>query len=170
VSRLSVLRPVASVALALLGCLLCVVALVAIWGRDQILNTDRYLATVAPLASDPVIQDDVASRIAAAIDARLDAGGYADTVLPTAISTLASGHVEAAVHAFVASTTTAFVRSDAFAGARLAVNRIGHQELVAILRGGTTARSASSTAASCSTSPPCSAPSAPGWSPAAWPS
>ena len=47
----------------------------AVWARNQVTNTDRYVRTVAPLASDPAIQQAVADQITAQIFTYLDVQG-----------------------------------------------------------------------------------------------
>lgn len=112
-------RPTASAVFAVVGCLLTVVSLVAVWARNQVLDTDRYLATVTPLAHDPVIQDEVATTVAAAINTRLDA-----RLAPNV-----------ATSRLVERTTREVTRSDAFPALWSALNRAGHRELVAVLTG-----------------------------------
>lgn len=55
--------------------LLAVVApltVLASWAHDQVSDTDRYVATVAPLAKNPAVQDAVRTRITEELLARLD--------------------------------------------------------------------------------------------------
>jgi hypothetical protein len=49
--------------LIVLGCVLAPLAGVAVWARNQVTNTDRYVTTVAPLARDPAIQNAIADQI-----------------------------------------------------------------------------------------------------------
>ncbi|HYQ76473.1 MAG TPA: hypothetical protein VER05_15175, partial [Cellulomonas sp.] len=49
-------RAAAAVVLIVLGALLAPVAVVAVWAKDLVTDTDRYLATVGPLVDDPQIQ------------------------------------------------------------------------------------------------------------------
>jgi type VI protein secretion system component VasF len=58
-------RTVVAALLIVLGCVLAPLAGVAVWARNQVTNTDRYVATVAPLASDPAIQQAIADQITA---------------------------------------------------------------------------------------------------------
>src|SRR6476620_2345622 len=44
-----------------LGCGLAVLSLLALWLRGTLLNTDRYVSTVAPIAANPAVQDAVAA-------------------------------------------------------------------------------------------------------------
>jgi hypothetical protein len=39
--------------LIVVACVLAPLGVVAVWARNQVTNTDRYVATVAPPASDP---------------------------------------------------------------------------------------------------------------------
>jgi hypothetical protein len=49
-------RTILAVLLIVVGCVLAPLAGVAVWARNQVTNTDRYVRTVEPLASDPAIQ------------------------------------------------------------------------------------------------------------------
>jgi hypothetical protein len=65
-------RTILAVLLIVVGCVLAPLAGVAVWARNQVTNTDRYVRTVAPLASDPAIQAAVADQITAQVFAYLD--------------------------------------------------------------------------------------------------
>ena len=67
VSRRIRLRAAASWLLLVLGCGLAVLSLVAVWLRVTLLDTDRYVDTVAPIAADPAVQDAVADKLETAI-------------------------------------------------------------------------------------------------------
>src|SRR5690242_14447420 len=58
--------------LLVLGCGLAVLALVAVWLRTTLLDTDRYVQTVAPIAAQPAVQNAVADKLETAIFARVD--------------------------------------------------------------------------------------------------
>ena len=64
-------RIVSMVLLVIFG-LSAMLSVSAIWTNNQINDTDRYVRTVAPLASDPAIQQDLASRISLRLSTRLD--------------------------------------------------------------------------------------------------
>lgn len=48
---------------------------VAVWARNQVTDTERYLATVSPLASDPAIQNAIADQITAQVFTYVDVRG-----------------------------------------------------------------------------------------------
>jgi hypothetical protein len=47
---------------------------VTVWARNQFTNTDRYAATVAPLATDPAIQNAIADQLTAQSFTRTEVG------------------------------------------------------------------------------------------------
>lgn len=118
----------------MLGCLLSMVSVVTVWARNQVLETDRYLASVTPLADDPVILDEVARKVSDAIVSRLDTTALARESLPARAEVLAAP-LGGAVDDFIERATVDFVHSDAFATLWTEINRVGHTELVRLLRG-----------------------------------
>ncbi|WP_177204307.1 MULTISPECIES: hypothetical protein [unclassified Streptomyces] len=70
--RRHVLRSVGSTVLVLLAALLSMLAVVAVWADSIVQDTDRYVATVAPLASDPDVQAAVADRVTDVVLDRVD--------------------------------------------------------------------------------------------------
>ena len=61
--RRKVGRSTAAVVLILIGALLAPVAVVGSWARGLMVDTDRYVDTVAPIASDPLVQSAVSNRV-----------------------------------------------------------------------------------------------------------
>src|SRR3954464_8602866 len=83
------LRSASSAFLLVLGCGSIVLSIVAIWLRATLLNTDRYVSTVAPIAADPAVQNAVAKRLETAIYSRVDFSSLAREVLPDRADVLA---------------------------------------------------------------------------------
>jgi hypothetical protein len=65
-------RSVVATLLIVIACILAPLAGVAVWTKNLVTDTDRYVATVAPLARDPAIQNAVADKITAVIFANVD--------------------------------------------------------------------------------------------------
>ena len=59
-------------ALITVAALLAPMAVVASWAHDQIGDTDRFIETVAPLASEPSVQNAIADRISKEIFTYID--------------------------------------------------------------------------------------------------
>jgi len=58
--------PAAAIAITL-GCVLAPVAVLGVWAGNEVTNTDRYVANMAPLISEPPIQQALSTKITAAI-------------------------------------------------------------------------------------------------------
>ncbi|CAM5326908.1 hypothetical protein SALBM311S_11994 [Streptomyces alboniger] len=65
-------RSTGSVLLILLAALLSLLAVVAVLGEQHRADTDRYVATVGPLASNPDVQKAVTARVTTAVLAQVD--------------------------------------------------------------------------------------------------
>lgn len=66
------LRTTAATVLILIAAILSPAAVVAVWAHDQVSDTDRYVATVAPLAHNPEVQDAAADRVARTVVQQID--------------------------------------------------------------------------------------------------
>jgi hypothetical protein len=140
-------RAVVASLLIVVGCVLAPLSAAAVWTRNQVTNTDRYVATVAPLANDPAIQAAITDQITAqvfryidvqglttqAVEALTERGGLRPQVaaqLQALAVPIASG-----VESFTRSQVAKVVESDAFADAWVQANRAAHAELVKALTG-----------------------------------
>jgi hypothetical protein len=120
---------------------------VAVWARNQVTNTDRYVATVAPLARDPAIQQAITDKITTQVFTYLDVKG----ITTQAVNALTSrgnlppqvadqlqalaGPIANGVESFTRSQVARIVQSQAFADAWVQANRTAHDELVKALTG-----------------------------------
>ena len=127
-------RSVGSAVLIILGVLCLVLSPVAIWGRNLVLNTDRYVETVTPLAADVGVQNAVIAAVDRQVQANIDVSSLLADVLPPRAQVLA-GPISAAMDSLVNSITTKFVRSDAFQQLWVTVNRVAHQQINYLLTG-----------------------------------
>ncbi|MCX4858574.1 hypothetical protein [Streptomyces canus] len=66
------MRNIASAVFIVLTCVLVPVALLTVWVHDIVLDTDRYVSTVSPPASDQAIEDAAVKRITHAADVRVN--------------------------------------------------------------------------------------------------
>jgi LPXTG-motif cell wall-anchored protein len=124
------LRAFAAVLCIVLGVLSLVVSVPAIWGRNLLLNTDRYVDTLKPVASDPGVQDVIVTQVTKQVVAHVDISQLADQVLPTRAAQLLGGPLESAFQGFVRTVTTKFVESDAFDKLWVTVNQLAHNQIV----------------------------------------
>lgn len=76
-------RLAGSSVLLLLTLLLAPLAVVAAWVQDTVTDTDRYVATVAPLASEPAVQDALTNRLTGRVVAQVDVNAVTDALADT---------------------------------------------------------------------------------------
>ncbi len=145
VSRQRWRTPVA-VLLILVGCLLAPLSVLAIWAKNQVTDTDRYVATVTPLASDPVIQNAVADQITTQIFNYIDVQGVTteavDALANQGLNPRVADSLRAlaqpianGVEGFVRTQVGKVVQSQQFADAWVAANRTAHEQMVKALTG-----------------------------------
>jgi hypothetical protein len=114
-------RRVLAVACAVLACVLPSLAVASYFAYGNATDTDRFMETAAPLASDAAVQDAVADELVAVADARLrsagvpgGAGAYRDRIQQLA---------------------DRLVRTGAYRGAWLRIQRSAHGRLATRLTG-----------------------------------
>ena len=120
--------------LIVLACLLAVVSVVVVFARNQLLNTDAYVSTMAPLAANPAIQTQVATRVSEDLIVRTDLNQQVKDALPAKAGFLATpltSEVQKATYA----TTLKVVQSPKFEQLWVTVNRAASKQLVAVLTG-----------------------------------
>ncbi|WP_208028088.1 hypothetical protein [Rhabdothermincola sediminis] len=127
-------RVLAAVALFAVGSLLAPISVLAVWTRNQIADTDRYVRTVAPLASDPAIQAVVADRITQALFAQVDVPRLVAESLPERAQFLA-GPLTSAIEQTVRQAVEGVLASEQFELVWVQANRFAHDQLVAVLTG-----------------------------------
>jgi LPXTG-motif cell wall-anchored protein len=138
-------RSSAAVILIVVGVLCLVLAPLAIWGRNLVLNTDRYVATLKPVASDPGVQDVIIRTVDNQVTAHIDMKSYISDVLPPRAAQALGPPLQSAVSGLVNTVTTKFVQSDAFQTLWVEVNRTAHEQINYLLTGSRPANTAVST-------------------------
>jgi hypothetical protein len=138
-------RAPVSAVLIVLGCILAPVSVLGVWAANQVSNTDRYVANMAPLISEPPIQHALSARITAQITSRLDVQAIANQAAAQAtaahlprIATLLhtfSGQIASGVNSAIATAVARVVESPAIATVWIQVNRAAHAGIVRVLSG-----------------------------------
>ncbi len=125
--------PVASV-LLIVALLVFGLAVPAMWLNRTVMDTDRWVETVAPLAADPAIQNYVAQASSEAIIERLNVEKLASDLLPDELDILAAP-IAAQVDTLVTKLAVQVVQSDQFETIWIEMNRRGHQAFIAAVTG-----------------------------------
>jgi hypothetical protein len=139
-------RTVVATLCIVVACVLAPLSVMAIWTRNQVTNTDRYIATVSPLARDPAIQTAIADQITAQVFTYIDVQGVTNQALdvltergvrPRVADQLRgfAGPLASGIQSFVRTEVGKIVQSQAFADAWTQANRVAHQALVKALTG-----------------------------------
>ncbi|WP_234322859.1 hypothetical protein [Streptomyces sp. NRRL S-350] len=135
-----------SAVLITLTCILVPVSLLTVWVHDIALDTDRYVSTMAPLATNPAIQDAAVNRITHAVDVKVDGQAVTSDLAawlqsqglpPRAAAAVKSlgPKLDDAVDQVVTQAATRVVHSDTFATVWTQANRAAHAAVVQALTG-----------------------------------
>lgn len=122
--------------------LLTPVAVLARYARSEVLDTDRFAATVGPLAGVPEVQAAVASAVTDRIVDRLDVEGLVAEALDALVGQGAPealvavvGPLADQVRSYVHDQVLAVVESERFATLWEQVSRAAHGQVVGLLTG-----------------------------------
>ena len=99
-------RSVVATLLIVIGCILAPISVVAVWTKNLVTDTDRYVATVAPLASDPAIQSAIADKITTEIFTQLDVTGITNQAVDALAERGLPPLVATQLHAFLSRCLT----------------------------------------------------------------
>lgn len=123
--------------LLVLGLVLTPLTIIALYVKNTISDTDRYVQTIKPLASDPAVQAFVAEDISQQLFERVDIKGYVKDALPDKAQVLA-GPLTSALQGFVRQAVTTILATQQFQDLWVEANRVAHAQLVNVLTGETT--------------------------------
>ncbi|MGN6680053.1 MAG: hypothetical protein ACTHKL_20000 [Streptosporangiaceae bacterium] len=137
--RLGWRGPVA-VLLIVVGCIMAPISVLSVWTANQVSNSDRYVANVAPLINEPAVQRALTDKISAAVSSQVDAKGVASRAATqlssrglTRLSALLSNFsvaIAGVVDGFIHSTVAKAVSGPAMASLWVRGNRAAHTQLV----------------------------------------
>jgi hypothetical protein len=129
-------RRIVSMILIIVGAVLVPVSTIAVFTRNQLLNTDRFVSTMHPLAHNAAVQQAAATRITNAV---MDNVPIEDTLkngLPPRIAGFASA-VTGAVRGFVQTTSLQVIQSKQFQKIWDDAIRLAHSQVDRLLTGNT---------------------------------
>lgn len=140
----SIGRSVVAAILIVLGVLLAPVSVATGWAKATLTDTDAFVATYAPLADDPEVQQFIVDRTVSAIDEKLNIEGLVSDVITgltglgtpprtTAALQALQGPAVQGIRATITRTVDGMVRSDSFATMWAEILRVSHQQTVQLL-------------------------------------
>jgi hypothetical protein len=135
--RRSRLRRVGVVLLIVLSVLSLSAAMPGAWGRRTLLNTDRFVATVSPLASDPDVQAALAREVTDSVFEALDVEGRIDDLVTERAPQLGFivGPITEGLYDFVNGKVQDIFASAAFQSFWAEATRLVHEAAIAALAG-----------------------------------
>ena len=134
-----------SVLLIVLGCVLAPISVLGVWTANQVSNTDKYVANVAPLIKQPAVQGALTDRISTAVTDEIDVQAITKqaarqlsarglTRLGALVSNF-SGSIASGVDGLIHTTVSKIVTRPFVARIWVQGNRIAHTQLVKALSG-----------------------------------
>ena len=132
--RLSRTRGVVAWVLVVLAALMVPLSVMAVWAINTTTNTDRYVATMAPLARDKVITDFVAVRATDKLFTAVQVQEKISHALPKRAAFLAQPLTKQ-IQGFVQTQMTKLLNSEFFHKLWDRANRRSHAAVVAVLTG-----------------------------------
>ncbi|MFI8457014.1 hypothetical protein [Kitasatospora sp. NPDC085464] len=139
-------RTSGAVVLIVIASLLSLMSVLAVWTSDFVGNTDRYVQTMAPLATDPDIQQAVTNRVTTVVLDQIDVNALvkqlsdaaAEQGVPQNAANLInnlSGPIKSGLTQLVSTVVNKVVTSDQFATLWVDANRLIHTALDKALTG-----------------------------------
>jgi len=125
-------QKITSVVLLVIGFILVPLSGIAIWSHNQLTNTDRYVDTVSPLASNPDIQKSVATVVVNSLFHQINAEHRIESALPKRAKFLGAP-LAGAIQNYATDSTEKLLASSQFQALWDKANRVAHTELVALL-------------------------------------
>jgi hypothetical protein len=119
--------------LVVLACVLAPLSILGVWTSNTLLDTDRYVDTVAPLAKDHDVQAAVSRIVDDALLAKVDVTQKVRDALPDKAAFVAP-FVAQGIGNFVQQATLRILESDRFQNLWEKLNRTAHAQIVAILK------------------------------------
>ena len=131
--------------LIVVGAILAPVAVAASWAKATLTDTDRFVATYAPLVRDPDVRDFVTAQTVQVINEQVDIPALTSDVIdgikdlgtgPVATKALEAlkGPAAQGIQSLIQSKVSEFVASEAFATVWTQALRISHAQLIAAMQ------------------------------------
>ncbi len=128
-----VARRVVAALLVIAASILAPLSIGALWAERTVMRTDRFVATVEPLAHSDEVNRVVGDAVADAIIERVDAGTRLGESLPD--RELLTRAIASGVNSAIEAGVTRFIDGDVFDDVWIAISTQVQQQLSSILRG-----------------------------------
>ncbi len=123
-----------AITLLVISALVASFAVAAVWFNQQVVDTDAYVNTVAPVADEPAIQAAVADFATEQLFENADVESRVGEALPPEASILV-GPITGSLEDLTRSEATKLLASDQFKDIWVTANRSAHELTVGVLKG-----------------------------------
>jgi hypothetical protein len=123
-----------AILLIVIASVLAPISVATVWVHNTLLNTDQYVSTVGPLASNADVQNALANRVTNAVVKGADVQQRLKKALPSGAA-FAVPFVAQGLQQFVHRVVLKLVQSPRFASLWNGINRRAHTQVVGILTG-----------------------------------
>lgn len=130
--RITLLRQIVAAVLVFVAALGLTLSVIGVWAGRTTLNTDRWVATVAPLSQDPAVRAAVSTYTTDQVFTTLSVEQRVKEALPPRAAFLAAP-LTGAVHGYVQDAVNKVLASPQFAQIWPQINRVAHRQIMAIL-------------------------------------
>lgn len=112
-------RSIVAVLIFVIAAALTPVAMVGHWGHATVVNSEQFLATVAPLSQSPEVQAAVSEAVTAALVQQVDTSAIVGDFLGgllnnEQLSSALSAPIAAGINGLIGQLVQGFIASDAF--------------------------------------------------------
>lgn len=134
-------RSIVAVLIFVIAAALTPVAMVGHWGHATVVNSEQFLATVAPLSQSPEVQAAVSEAVTAALVQQVDTSAIVGDFLGgllnnEQLSSALSAPIAAGINGLIGQLVQGFIASDAFQKVWITLAGATQKSVVAILQGG----------------------------------
>lgn len=133
-------RSIVSLLIFVLATILTPIGMVGHWGHQTVIDADRYIETVGPLAAQPEVQEALSLAVTTAIVDRVDTKtqveGLLNNLFPNSSFTDAlAAPLAAGVNSLIGNLVDRFVTSEQFQTLWIELNKAVQRGVVAVLEG-----------------------------------
>ena len=122
------------VSIVVAACVCSILAVTFTWVQNQVLDTNKYVATVAPLAQNKAVQSAITDAVTARLVAATNPKKVIGDALPPKAAPLA-GPLSEAITGFVHNQIARLLSTKQFASLWEIISRNSHEQMVAALTG-----------------------------------
>jgi len=120
--------------LLVIGTVITPLAIITLWLNSTLLNTNQYVATIAPLSKNQAIASDLADSLANRVFTQVPVQQEISAAIPVSFQFLAPILTQELKN-FFTQETEALITSDQFNQVWISLNRFAHEQIVALLTG-----------------------------------